>query len=343
MSRDSTLDIMKAIGIMFVVFGHIYSNSRFIYLFHMPLFFIISGATMVYSLNNSIKHKFRTIMMPYFIFSILSFGYWVLLESKFRPIHETPIFMGYLGTLNIKVQQFINIFIAENGTNSFAYNIVLWFLPCLFIGNCIYLKIKATKLEIPIAIGLITLYYLWVEKQPCMPWCLNIAILTVPLITIGYHFYKPILKYLKDIKLSFLVLLISLVALIYIYKTLPININMMNNQIPSFYLFYILSILGYIMVLSTSCIINKINKSHNILVYIGKNSLIIMGIHEPLKRILLTIISKLINTPTDIIRSDILMSLVTMVMVIAICLPLSYLIYHYLPWMIGKPIQKISC
>ena len=43
--RLNYLDYAKGIGILLVVLGHIYNNSvkLWIYSFHMPLFFIISG------------------------------------------------------------------------------------------------------------------------------------------------------------------------------------------------------------------------------------------------------------------------------------------------------------
>lgn len=44
--RIDYLDIAKGIGIILVLVGHISKNdeiNRFLYLFHMPLFFIISG------------------------------------------------------------------------------------------------------------------------------------------------------------------------------------------------------------------------------------------------------------------------------------------------------------
>ena len=41
--RDRSLDIMKGIGILLVVFAHVYHNSGLIYLFHMPLFFYTFG------------------------------------------------------------------------------------------------------------------------------------------------------------------------------------------------------------------------------------------------------------------------------------------------------------
>lgn len=45
-TRNYQLDIMKGIGILFVIWGHISENTslnNWIYSFHMPLFFFISG------------------------------------------------------------------------------------------------------------------------------------------------------------------------------------------------------------------------------------------------------------------------------------------------------------
>lgn len=58
--RDSRLDIMKGIGILLVVFAHIFHNNGIVYQFHMPLFFILSGAAMTYSKSGfSLKKKPR--------------------------------------------------------------------------------------------------------------------------------------------------------------------------------------------------------------------------------------------------------------------------------------------
>ena len=44
--RDTTFDIMKGIGILLVLLGHVYewkAIGHFVYSFHMPLFFIVAG------------------------------------------------------------------------------------------------------------------------------------------------------------------------------------------------------------------------------------------------------------------------------------------------------------
>lgn len=51
-NRLEELDIARGIGILLVIMGHLYSQSstlnniqKFVYTFHMPLFFIIAGCT----------------------------------------------------------------------------------------------------------------------------------------------------------------------------------------------------------------------------------------------------------------------------------------------------------
>ena len=73
--RIQYLDIAKAIGIILVIIGHISQNeiiTSVIYSFHMPLFFILSGY--LYHKGNT-KNKIKKILIPYFLFSIISYLY----------------------------------------------------------------------------------------------------------------------------------------------------------------------------------------------------------------------------------------------------------------------------
>ena len=78
-SRNPTFDIMKGIGILTVIIGHLASSSvTFIYSFHMPLFFIVSGyfyrETRV---KDSVSKDFRHLILPYLVTCaaiILSYG-----------------------------------------------------------------------------------------------------------------------------------------------------------------------------------------------------------------------------------------------------------------------------
>ena len=249
--RNLHIDIMKGIGIMLVVFAHTYSNGWAIYLFHMPLFFMLSGAVLVYAKHNySYKRRFKGIMVPYFVFSLLSFAYWCFVESRFRPIHDDALFLGYLGTLNVKLQQFINIFLAENSGNSYIYNVVLWFLPCLFVADLIYAKVKKMKFVWSVMVALVAVYYLWVSKLPCWIWSMNVAILAVPYIFLGHRYYPLLDKAVSRLgKMGVLGCMgVCIIVFAAVAVWLHPHADMRANVIPPFYLFYGMAILGSFIV-----------------------------------------------------------------------------------------------
>ena len=73
--RSVWLDVAKGITIILMVLGHSSipdGLSRFIYAFHMPLFFISSGWVTNFSKYNIVDfilHKARTLLLPFIIYS----------------------------------------------------------------------------------------------------------------------------------------------------------------------------------------------------------------------------------------------------------------------------------
>lgn len=335
-NRDKSLDIMKGIGILLVVFAHVYHNSGIIYQFHMPLFFILSGAAMTYSASGYVFFKkFKTLLVPYFVFSVICFGYWALIESKFRPLHDDAIFGDYW-EINIKLQQLLNIFTAINCKSAFIYNIVLWFLPCLFMAELLYSKIKSTKVEWVIDVLCIIVGYVTVSSSNGWPWCLGEAVIAVPLLSIGYRFYQPLMKVLKK-KTMYTVGIgvVCLLAFILMFVWQEPHTDMAQNIIPKE--FYLMAILGSLCVVILSLEIDRFAiRGRQYLAYLGRNSLIIMCVHEPLKRIILMVLSKVISMPTDVIKDEIGMSIVATLIVVAVCIPVIEIINRKISWVIGK-------
>ena len=92
-TRESWVDVVKGLAILFVVIGHVvtsYRNSRllteakafnficdFLYAFHMPLFFVISGylsgrSQKTRAIKIAIVRKCITYGVPYIVFSVLA-------------------------------------------------------------------------------------------------------------------------------------------------------------------------------------------------------------------------------------------------------------------------------
>lgn len=335
--RDRSLDIMKGIGILLVVFAHVYHNSGLIYLFHMPLFFILSGAAMTYSKSGSgLKKKAKTLLIPYFLFSLLCFVYWALIESKFRPLPDDITIFGERFGQSLKLQQFVNIFTSINCKSAFIYNIVLWFLPCLFMAELLYSKIKSTKAEWGIDVLCIIIGYVTVSSSNGWPWCLGEAVIAVPLLSIGNRFYQPLIKVFKK-KTMYAVGIgvVCLLAFILMFVLQEPHTDMAHNIIPKE--FYLMAILGSLCVVIISFGIDKFAiMGGQYFAYLGRNSLIVMCVHEPLKRIILMVLSKVVSMPIDVIRNEIGMSIVAMFIVVTVCIPIIEIINRKFSWIIGK-------
>ena len=86
--RDKSIDFIKGIAIYLVVLAHCWLISseifNFIYSFHMPLFFCISGY--LFSAKRKYKSflfaKFKALIVPYILFFIFSFLVSVLLLNR---------------------------------------------------------------------------------------------------------------------------------------------------------------------------------------------------------------------------------------------------------------------
>ena len=69
--RDTVLDITKTIGIIIMVMGHLHFSEdvfdKYIYAFHMPLFFIVSGILFNQdkTLKNTIISRAKALFVPY--------------------------------------------------------------------------------------------------------------------------------------------------------------------------------------------------------------------------------------------------------------------------------------
>lgn len=139
--RLDYLDMAKGIGMLLVLMGHlqgeqIYQLSPyfhpwcvFIFSFHMPMFFIISGILMAIKNDDTKSFKeiavkrFKGIMIPYYWFSLF-----YLLVVVYALINGTIAIQTLL----------INVWYVISG---YGMN-VLWFLPALYLGELLFVYLK---------------------------------------------------------------------------------------------------------------------------------------------------------------------------------------------------------
>lgn len=147
MERSRNVDIMKGIGIFLVVLGHSYFwGDRFITLFHMPLFFMLSGycynekySADISSLILLAKKRLKSLYLPYML-SNLVFACFHNVFVKYQIYTNNPLFLEQtIGNHNWGLIDYYS-------TKEFIYNILLiigfvggeqlegsvWFLRIMF-------------------------------------------------------------------------------------------------------------------------------------------------------------------------------------------------------------------
>lgn len=118
--RDSIIDIMKAIGIIAMIIGHCGAPEvieDFIFSWHMPLFFLVSGYFFKpKSLGDSLRQNIRSLVIPYAISAIVLLS---LLTNK-SDLHN--LFLSFfVGAGSHRVPFFGQYFVGA-----------IWFLLALF-------------------------------------------------------------------------------------------------------------------------------------------------------------------------------------------------------------------
>ncbi|WP_270275986.1 acyltransferase family protein [Enterococcus casseliflavus] len=262
--RLKWIDFSKGIGIISIVLGHTYfPYSYLLFLFHVPLFFLISGILYKnYPVNSLFFKRVTNLIIPYFILGgvcILVYGFFInqSLFSMFKDYSK----LFYSG----------NKVIGVTG----AY----WFIPVLIVTEVICsLLLTLNKKFILFLLCLAYMLFHWVLFDINL--ILNLAILPITIIFFVLGYYMK--RYMVTSSLLFFSTFVCLISLIlhFMYQldleidlknriSSPIILDILTPMSISFIIFK----LGQKISTSKSLVVKTIN-------YIGANSLIIMLVHN---------------------------------------------------------------
>lgn len=199
------VNILKFIGIIAVILGHINSPfSSFIFAWHMPLFFFLSGFFIDPSEAPSeyFKKSLKRLMIPYLMFGALG----ISIEYAKRIALHRPL-------TDIGTELYNFFFVMDMKALQGHYGFILWFLPALFWARSItYLVVRF----IPwwyltfLAIGVVCLI---IGLNTALPFALDEALVCVIWIILGY-IYKQKLGENQKIDLLLLTLALPCLAII---------------------------------------------------------------------------------------------------------------------------------
>ena len=186
-NRDTAIDVARGIAGLLMIFGHLRLNNevdQFIYSFHMPLFFILSGMTIHEEKDflPYLKKRVRRLLVPYIVFSL---------------IFAKPELTNWLKC----------IYGTREGLLSAGSLTPLWFLPCLFSADVIFhLVLKFCREEkIVIVVSFVlsvagVIIGTFLPFGSTLPFGVNVAMVSIPFLLIGYLLKKhpELMKKVKE-------------------------------------------------------------------------------------------------------------------------------------------------
>jgi acyltransferase len=270
--RNRSIDVLKGIGIIFVIMGHIDYTLigggiiSYIYSFHIPLFFWVSGYLSYNSKNKPLKEffvgKLKTVILPYIILFWVSIFYGNIIVRYVFKLYVIPF--NLFDTLKA-------LLLSSEWLNTVpTFNFPLWFLPTFFISVMIFYFITKIKKTIIFTFLIILLILITVPIQNLFPGRqilgFNVLPASLAFMGLGYLFKK----YENKIKVHYMFLLpILFVTILLAYKYSG-NIQAIKN-----YFYYLTAVSGIYFYYRVA---NDLSSSRA-LSFLGRNSLVIFGIH----------------------------------------------------------------
>ncbi len=181
-NRQIWIDCVRGIGAFLVVLGHLYQNEaigRFIYGFHMPLFFILSGY-LIKDGDSVITYKktitlVRRYIVPYFIYCFINFAvqmYLIKIGYKWAVAFKSDYRKYLWGIITLK-----------GGVEWMPNCSPLWYMTAIFGAMLLWLAINAisdrTVRNCILALCPIISYFLYIKGIDIFLWNLDVALMGV--------------------------------------------------------------------------------------------------------------------------------------------------------------------
>lgn len=282
--RINWIDIARGIFILAIVMGHVffYEESKirwYLYSFHVPAFFFISGYCFRYRDNFRafLQSRIKRIVAPYLLLSVI---YIVLFAIATNLIPS----IGTIYQFDF-VQSVKTILYSNYNVYPMKYNVALWFLPCLFFVELISYwterlvqKQKAEQFFRLLICCFSIIMGMFFKTN--LPWHIETALAML----IWYNFgiicnrcnaVENIYKRLGYRTLCCLTIVFLLIGMFIPFLNWT-NLSVLRNLYGKYHIYYLsclCNITGYVFL---SRLINKCS----ILEYIGRNTLSILAFHK---------------------------------------------------------------
>ena len=227
----------------------------------------------------------------------------------------------------------LNIFVAQGGSEGYAFNVALWFLPCLFVTQIVfYVADRYIKNPYILAVAIAALsvggyvYNLFVPFR--LPWCVDSMAMVLPFYAAGYFLArrrcKGAIPVLSGIKTA--VVAVALMAVLLVCAYANGRVDMDTGIYGNYFLFYCAAFAG---ILFFYLLCNFY--SPRWIRCLGTGSLVIMCVHEPPKRVVIQLTSLAAGMPSDVLCATIFFVLLDAAAILFLCMVFYFVINRFSP------------
>ena len=356
--RIGWIDSWRGILIFLVVIGHVVGMSyhfvniedqrvlsliyKFIYSFHMPAFFFLSGMTWEEksdSLLTFLSKKTKRLVVPYLVWGFISACIYILFSSIFNIIFKGATTEAYLSKgLEECWTPFVSILHGGGWPNGMGFqcNSVLWFLPVMFslliIFFVIYKIIKSKVLLLFVVVGSFLLSFVIQKSSLSLPWGLTLVWRYLPYFIFGF-FLSGLrgVEYNHDTKRIVWIFSVLLTLLHFFACMIVPDLYAARNSLVWKLVFLFVALGATLASLMCSILMDS-----RILRSIGKEALVIMIFHKFIILFFMNILPVAANIKDVSLLSLLLVLLLISVMTIIMCRFVYYLIKKINPKLIGE-------
>lgn len=302
--RNDVWDIVKGFGILFVVAGHGFSGeiSKLVNLFHIPLFFFVSGLVFRFndrSFRSIVKFVIKclkTLWLP----SLFYGTFFVLLHNTFVCIKLYDLDYYSLKQFGVAIIKHIGFLKTE------PLESAMWFLTAIFIGRCLlYIvlwtssffegTLKRQRVVERVLVALIfSMGCFFFYKGISLPGNADNACSLVPFMYAGYKMKK------RNLSRHWLIipsLLIMIGLLMWNGQTL----RMSRNEIVNPLFFLVASTAGICFTFQLASLLKGLRPGLRIFRYLGRNTIPILCLHLLAFRLVSFIWIKCENLPISML------------------------------------------
>lgn len=294
--RYKHMDIAKGICMLFVLMAHScgfpFGMAMYCTAFFMSLFFVLAGYNFEgnYTWSTYVLKRSKKILIPYFKYNIALVVIWGLWKG-FASVKEF-----ILTIVGVIYSSYCLYYPVDAEPNIYFYRVAneaTWFLTAFFCASILfygYVRFCDGTVKKILFLFWGVLLTKWLVDFPLfLPWNADRAIIGTMLMVVGYEMKK----YLIFQTGNKIIKIISTPVLIFVYKVMAdanpwINLSTRaygNAEKGSIVLFLLIGIVGTIICVWISEILEYIPMVNDVLAVMGRKSLPILGMHLILFRI----------------------------------------------------------